>query len=81
MLESDVAGEKSRNFLNGHLPFFSKFMEVKYMRMGHFHVTHVTVRIFFEGKPPQNLDFKKQKWKVILNISNTILKKKKESKE
>ena len=35
----------------------------------------------FEGKPPQNLDFKKQKWKVILNISNTILKKKKESKE
>ena len=35
----------------------------------------------FEGKPPQNLDFKKQKWKVILNISSTILKKKKESKE
>ena len=35
----------------------------------------------FEGKPPQNLDFKKQKWKVTLNISNRILKKKKESRE
>ena len=35
----------------------------------------------FEGKPPQNLDFKKQKWKVILNISNAILRKKKGSKE
>ena len=28
----------------------------------------------FEGKPPKNLDFKKQKSKVILNISKTILK-------
>ena len=34
----------------------------------------------FEGKPPQNLDFEKQKWKVISNISNTILKKKKRIK-
>ena len=33
----------------------------------------------FEGKPPQNLDFKQQKWKVTLNISNRILKKTKES--
>ena len=24
----------------------------------------------FEGKPPQNLDFKCQNWKTILNISN-----------
>ena len=35
----------------------------------------------FEGKPLQNLDFKRQKWKTILNISNTVLQKKKESKE
>ena len=35
----------------------------------------------FEGKPPKNLDFKKQKWKVTLNILNTILKKKKQSSE
>ena len=35
----------------------------------------------FEGKPLQNLNFKRRKWKVILNISNTILKKKKELKE
>ena len=35
----------------------------------------------FEGKSPQNLDFKKQKWKVILNISNRILKKKEDSVE
>ena len=34
----------------------------------------------FEGKPPQNLDFKCQNWKI-LNISNTTLKKKKQSKE
>ena len=33
----------------------------------------------FEGKPSQNLDFKQQKWKVTLNISNRILKETKES--
>ena len=34
----------------------------------------------FEGKPLQNLDFKYQMWKVILNISNRILQKKKNQK-
>ena len=38
-------------------------------------------RNILERKPPKNLDFKQQKWKIILNISNTTLKKKKESKE
>ena len=42
---------------------------------------HDIQKDIFEGKPTQNLHFKKQKWKVILNISNTILKKRKESKE
>ena len=54
--------------------------------LGHSHVTYVTVRRdnqkdIAEGKLPRNLGFKKYKWKVILNISNTISKKKKESKE
>ena len=30
----------------------------------------------FEGKPLQNLYFKYQMWKVILNVSNRILQKK-----
>ena len=42
---------------------------------------HDIQKNIFEGKPPQNLDFKKLKWKVKLNISNRILKKKKESRE
>ena len=29
----------------------------------------------FEGEPPKNLDFKYQKWKIILNISNKIVRR------
>ena len=35
----------------------------------------------FKEKSPQNLDYEKQKWKVILNILNRVLKKRKESRE
>ena len=45
------------------------------------HDVHGSQKDIFEGKPPQNLDFKRQKWKVILDVLNTILQKKKESKE
>ena len=42
---------------------------------------HDSQKDIFEGnQPPQNLDFKKQKWNVILNISNKILKKNKRIK-
>ena len=33
---------------------------------------HDIQKDILEGKPPQNLDFKQQKWKVTLNISNSI---------
>ena len=33
---------------------------------------HDIQKDILEGKPPQNLDFKQQKWKVTLNISNRI---------
>ena len=37
---------------------------------------HDSQKDFFQGKQPQNLDFKKQKWKVMLNISNAIPRRK-----
>ena len=42
---------------------------------------HDSQKDILGGKPLQNLDFKKKKWKAILSISNTVLQKKEESKE